>query len=320
MPPAFTHKKRKGSGPSAPPDEDVELTELTDLRLKVGVLTAEQEDLRSPFNSEGAANMKSAGDRRRLLIELWKGNYSASSQRLRDNNIALVATLYAQLENKSDQTDSLLHARDRMVDGMLLDICRGQNQNMVPVLSAAMSILGEFNHIPREYHDSLALYHRGAALSEKWVRDFLVEARAWRPDPPFEVLLGVPVAVFDNLSMKVDYSSYSSGGETGYKLDMTTWLSTPVPRALAPTMDARQICKRARACIELTRASPDKLAMCSPDKFPSSPWCLPSRPRSSQWHDVPQGCLAASVCARLLPRQPRGKVEQGAALAGVPAQ
>ena len=65
-------------------------------------------------------------------------------------------------------------------------------------------------------------------------------------DPPFEVIAGVRVAVFDNLSMKVDYSSYSTQGETGHKLDMTNWLSTPVPRALAPTMGAHQICKRAR--------------------------------------------------------------------------
>ena len=243
--PGFTHRKKKRAsepaGPSAP--EDLEGTELEDLRLKVEVLTAEQADLRSPFNSEGAANMKIAGDRRRLVIELWAGNYAASSQRLRDNNTALVTTLYAQLENKSDQTDSLQRARDRMVDGMLLDICRGQNQNMVPVLTAAMSILGEFNHIPREYHDSLAGYHRGAALSEKWIRDFLVEAREWRPDPPFERVAGVTVAVFDNLTMKVDYSSYSTQGETGHKLDMTNWLSTPVPVALAPSMDARKICK-----------------------------------------------------------------------------
>jgi hypothetical protein len=50
------------------------------------------------------------------------------------------------------------------------------------------------------------------------------------------------VAVFDNLSMKVDYSSYSSEGQTGYSLHMTNWLSTRVPQSLAPTMDARALC------------------------------------------------------------------------------
>jgi hypothetical protein len=42
--------------------------------------------------------------------------------------------------------------------------------------------------------------------------------------------------------MKVDYSSYSTEGETGRKLDMTNWLSTTVPKELSPSMDARSIC------------------------------------------------------------------------------
>jgi hypothetical protein len=102
-----------------------------------------------------------------------------------------------------------------------------------------MSILGVFNHIPREYHDILAVYHRGAALSEKWVRDFLTDARAWRPPPSYDAIPGVVVAVFDNLSMKVDYSSFSTEGETSHKLDMTNWLSTTVPQHIPGDTMAR---------------------------------------------------------------------------------
>ena len=47
------------------------------------------------------------------------------------------------------------------------------------------------------------------------------------------------VAVFDNLSMKVDYSSFSTEGETGHKLDMTNWLSTTVPQHIPGDMMAR---------------------------------------------------------------------------------
>ena len=50
---------------------------------------------------------------------------------------------------------------------------------------------------------------------------------------------GVVVAVFDNLSMKVDYSSFSTEGETGHKLDMTNWLSTTVPQHIPGDMMAR---------------------------------------------------------------------------------
>jgi hypothetical protein len=86
-----------------------------------------------------------------------------------------------------------------------------------------------------------AIYHRGAALSDKWVRDFMSEAREWRPPSMVIFIDGIAIAVFDNLSMKIDYSAYSSGGQTGHMLEMTNWLSTGIPRALAPTLEARRI-------------------------------------------------------------------------------
>ena len=237
----FTHRKRSAGGSTEPEyDEGIE---LTDLRAQVETLTVEKEALITPFKHSGCFNMKVHGDRRRLAESLYAGNYAASIALLREQNAELVTVLKAQLANQSTVTEHLVLSRERMVDGILLDICRAQNQNVIPVLTAAMSILGEVNHVSREYHDALALYHRGAASSEKWVRDFLVEAREWRPPPPPDALIdGVAVAVFDNLTMNVDYKSYSCNGETGHKLDMTNWLSTRVPRSLAPTLDARSEC------------------------------------------------------------------------------
>jgi len=137
--------------------------------------------------------MKQADDRQQLALKLYAGNYGESMKTLREDNAVLIMMLGAQIANQSDETETLLNNRARLIDGMLLDICRAQNINSIPVLTAAMSILGEFNHIPREYHDTLALYHRGAALSEKWVRDFLTEARAWRPPPSYDAIPGVVV-------------------------------------------------------------------------------------------------------------------------------
>lgn len=74
--------------------------------------------------------------------------------------------------------------------------------------------------------------------AENWVISFLPVAMAQRPPPDFETILGVAVCCFDNLSMSIDYKSYSSQGETGRKLGMTTWFSTLLPRHLAPLFDA----------------------------------------------------------------------------------
>ena len=236
----FTHVKRRAPSPEEPAlDEGTEMAALQELVARV---TTELGTLHSAFNHEGVPNMRVAGDRRRLVITLWQGDYERSMGQLRAQNAELVAVLTDQVHNLSTESEHLELARARHVDGMLLDACRAQNQNSIPVLTAAMSILGEFNHVAREYHDALAIYHRGAALSEKWVRDFLVEARQWRPAPTELTIPGIAVAVFDNLSMKIDYSSYSTQGETGHQLNMTNWLSTRVPRALAPGLDVRQEC------------------------------------------------------------------------------
>ena len=237
----FTHVKRKKSAGGSTEDAGIELASIEE---RLQVLTTEHDALHLSFNSTGIPNMARAGDRRQLAINLYEGDYAATMEQLRSNNWQLVAVLNDQLRNESTETEHLQQARARHVDGMLLDICRAQNKDVIPVLTAAMSVMGEFNHVAREYHDVLALYHRGAALSEKWVRDFLVEARAWRPPPSEPFIDGVAVAVFDNLSMNLDYSSYSSQGETGYKLEMTNWLSTRVPRSLAPALDAQRECAR----------------------------------------------------------------------------
>lgn len=243
MPP-FTHKKRTRVASEPAPDEGIELQELSS---SLQTLTNTHEALHSSFVATGIPNMRIAGDRRRLAEQLYSGNYMVSMQTLRENNPELVVVLTAQLTNASTETEHSELARARHVDGMLLDICRAHNKDTIPVLTAAMSLLGECNHVSREYHDALALYHRGAALSEKWVRDFMAEARTWRPPPSDASIAGVAVAVFDNLSMKVDYSSYSTQGETGYKLDMTNWLSTRVPQSLAPALDAQRECARPRS-------------------------------------------------------------------------
>ena len=240
----FGHKKRKGTAPSgAEPESDLQ-AELQDLRLQVETLRSERMPLHQSFNSSGIPDMMRPGDKQRLAEALYKGNYMESMKMLREQNQGLVIVLRSQLVNTSPSTEQSQLKEQHHIDGILLDICRAQNIHKIPVLTAATSLLGECNHLAREYQECVAVFHRGEVLSEKWVRDFLVEARKWRPPSQVIMLDGVAVVVFDNLSMKVDYSSYSTEGATGYKLDMTNWLSTPVPKFLAPTLNARKLCAR----------------------------------------------------------------------------
>ena len=109
----------------------------------------------------------------------------------------------------------------------------------------------------------------------------MAKAREMRPQPTDLMLKGVVVACFDNLTMNVDYSSYVREGESGYKLDMTNWFSTPIPRFLVCTQfDAKQICENWPSSFEhtcLAGLAPQWLACL---QYPLSTFPAPHSPQS----------------------------------------
>ena len=54
------------------------------------------------------------------------------------------------------------------------------------------------------------------------------------PGPAYNVVGGITSAVFDNLMMKVGYSTMSVGGETGSKIEMTNWATVFLPETAMP--------------------------------------------------------------------------------------
>jgi hypothetical protein len=234
------------------PTIEIELAELSQRGSRL-------EQLGERFCSGGGLvyDMDLKSEKLRLARDLWRAPLGSSLIELRQANAALVAVLEAQIVNESKQTEMLIQNKARLVDGMLLNICRAQSQKKIPLLSAAFGVLSEVNHVAREYHDCLAMYFKGAAVSEKWVHDFMRDyARDARPLPLEPCLAGILVATFDNLSMNVNYQSYVKEGEGGYKLDMTNWFTTGIPRFLAPPgFDAARIAREGifRTDISLSR-------------------------------------------------------------------
>ena len=245
MPPLGRIAKRSKAAESTSREDDTESTgiELVELpRAAFDAMKAERAALFSPIDTSTVYDMRVPGEKERLGRDLWTRMFGAELRALRDANPELATVLRAQITNTSEDTEHALLATERYIDGMLLDVCRAQNKFKIPLLTAAASILGECNKVAREYHDVVSLFHRGAATSENWVTDFLPVAMAQRPDAEWDAIPEVAVCCFDNLSMQIDYKSYSSDGETGRRLDMTTWFSTRLPRYLAPTLDATAIC------------------------------------------------------------------------------
>jgi hypothetical protein len=245
--------KRSKATKSTSEEGGVEMADLRE-REQSSMLAA----LFSPINGASVYNMRVEGDKARLARDLWVGNFEASMAGLREANKEFVEVLRAQISNSSKQTERSLLADERHIDGILLDACRAQNQFRVPLVAAATSLLGEVNKTAREVHDASALYHMGTTMSEKWTEDFCVLAMTVRPPPAYVILAGVVVCCFDNLSMQIDYKSYASQGEVGRRLDMTNWFSCPLPRSLAPTLDATAI--RRSACLDRASHPPNPSA------------------------------------------------------------
>lgn len=224
----------------------IDLDELQRLRDCESKLVS----LSRPIYSVGAVyDMDEEVDRERLAAALWTASIVDSLEALKEANPVLVAVLRAQISNQSDQTEAFLFNKERLIEGMLMDVVRAQSQKKMPLVTAAGGLLAHANYLTRELHDFLTLYHKGALPSEAWVEDILRRARRHRPGPTLVVLLGVAVVTFDNLTMNVDYKSYVTGGEGGSRLDMTNWFSTLLPRELAPPgFDAEQICELTTAC------------------------------------------------------------------------
>ena len=249
-------------------DEGIELADFCELERSRALIGA----LYSPINSSSVYNMMHEGDKARLAADLWTGDFGKSMAGVREANQEFVSVLRAQITNSTRPTAQGLLADERHIDGILLDVVRSQNCFCVPLVAAATSLLGEVNKTAREVHDASAVFHMGTTMSEKWTEDFCCLSMRHRPPPDYETLPGVVVCCFDNLSMQIDYKSYASEGEVGRRLDMTNWFSCPLPRSLAPTLDAAATCAPrgaalpvpARPCTTCSRAhclSADRFAV-----------------------------------------------------------
>ena len=244
-------KRRKhGQGAATPSQPDSNASEESEELVGVPrgmveayhALVAERQALLSPIDATGVYNMRIDGERERLAVDIWRADFSTSMVELRDCNPQLVKVLRAQISNKSDVTEVSQAVTERHIDGILLDMVRAQNMFHIPLLTAATSLMCEVNKTSREYHDLISGFHMGAALSERWVTEFLKTANVCRPAMSQATILGVICCCFDNLTMKIDYSSYSTEGETGRQLDMTNWFSLRLPLHLAPNFDAQATC------------------------------------------------------------------------------
>ena len=186
--------------------------------------------------------MQKPGEKERMLKAIWTVDLTESMVELRNANPEIISVLRDQISNTTPRTEIAIANKERLLDGLLLNIVRAQSIHKMPLLTLAISIVCNSHLVKSEAHDCISFLMKGAFVAETTVEKYMKEAAAHRPEPGEPMIAGVMVATFDNLTMNVAYHSYSVGGSTGEQLDMTNWFVVRLPRSLAPRLDGAQAC------------------------------------------------------------------------------
>jgi hypothetical protein len=235
----WTHVKRRARvEPTGESEADLLAASMAD---ELAELRMWRDELLRPMSVLGAFDLLDSSHKTELARQLWSGDYLSSLRGLREGNQVLVEVLHSQVSNTYDRRASeghLLH-KQRLVDGVLMNLARAQSKFNMPLVSAALSVLASANQVPREFQTAMRFFFSGSLAVESWTDDIKELARPLRPACRYEALPGVAVAVMDNLSMNLNYHAYMREGEGGERKDMTNWFTSSVPRFLAaPTFNA----------------------------------------------------------------------------------
>ena len=167
----YQHVKRHRA-PGGGGSEDSEGIELEDFRA---AHDEELAALHSPINSatDHIFNMQKPGELERMVKEIWTVDFAESMVSVRNANSEIVTVLRDQTSNTTPRTEIAIAHKEHLLDGLLLNIVRGQSIHKVPVLTLALSIMCEAHLMKRELHDSISFVMKGALLAEMSVQKYM---------------------------------------------------------------------------------------------------------------------------------------------------
>ena len=133
-----------------------------------------------------------------MVTAIWTVDFAESMVGVRNANSEIVAVLRDQTSNTTPRTEIAIAHKERLLDGLLLNIVRGQSIHKMPLLTLAMSIICDSHLVKREVHDCISYLMKGALLAEATVEKYMKQAAAHRPQPDEPMIPGVMVgATFD---------------------------------------------------------------------------------------------------------------------------
>ena len=89
--------------------------------------------LHTPINSDTdhIFNMQKPGELERMVTAIWTVDFAESMVGVRNANSEIVAVLRDQTSNTTPRTEIAIAHKERLLDGLLLNIVRGQSIHTV---------------------------------------------------------------------------------------------------------------------------------------------------------------------------------------------
>ena len=180
-------------------------------------------------------HMFAEGSKEALADLLWSGSWTEGLEsRFCDANPALRFLLDQQLADDQDEPARLRETQGQSRwEAVMSALFRARSQRLVPVETAAMSIMWLYYRIPQPVWRA-ATYFGRSVLSRPWAEEMCDLAMQRDPGPAYSVVEGITAAVFDNLSMQAGYSSFMVDGKAGTRLEMTNWATVFLPATAMP--------------------------------------------------------------------------------------
>lgn len=179
-------------------------------------------------------NMNKPGERNELIDALWSDDLLSAVGRFGAANSALVELFYSQDVESIANSDVRMRERSwPRFESVLCSLFRARSNRLVPLETAALSIQWLHYRVPSVVWNTFSQLTR-IVMSRTWTEELVDDAVLRDPGPRYPVAQGITAAVFDNLTIRVGYSSFATTESSGHRIDMTNWATAFLPAFAVP--------------------------------------------------------------------------------------
>ena len=143
------------------------------------------------------------------IRQLWTGEYAEAIGAIASENRELALVLQSSTASGYRPSNPERYAAEcaQRLDAVLSYLTRMRSQKLVPLWTAAFSVMSMGRQLPLPLWTSMSKLHRGLLMSEPWTRKLVTEAMEQRPPRVENFVRSVHCTVFDNYTRRCLYKS-----------------------------------------------------------------------------------------------------------------